>query len=263
MGVPKLGSESKAIKALRGLSHGPDGDLGFLGILQADPNQTGPIRRFIELAQGKDGLESHSAAFLASRAGTTISDIFFSYSRGIRALGHAEAVARLSESFSLRLGSAIDSLLNQAVTHEVPCSDCKGSGTIPNGKGPTPCWVCGGTKKTDVLPPMWEFAQQRIYELAGLVEPASKNGITIQQTNVQAKQAALAIPSSGFMEKVSSLSDELVHAQRKQLAPVPIEAQLVEPSPSVQLEDHREPIGADGSGSPEGIGESSLPPDAL
>jgi hypothetical protein len=260
--VPALEGESPILReALKRLGSGgsAEGNATFLAVLSADPKPTPIISKFIGEA-GKKVHESHNILRVAEELGTPPTEIFLSYARGIQTLGHAIAVERVSEVIASRMEKAIASLMDEAIPREGNCDECWGIGRVGRQKHLL-CKKCDGKGRMVFLPENWEFAQKRIYELAG-VGP-QPGGITIQQnanTNVKGGTTVLAVGAGGFMEKVAALSDDLVS---KQLNVVNI-VDVVDVTPTnVLTEDSGKSLGVGGEGDVREVRTSLQPEEAI
>lgn len=247
-----LDPESPVAKeALKRLGTGGtgEGNATFLAVLSADPEPRPAISKFIVEAQ-KSSREKHSILKIAQELGTPPAEIFLSYARGIQTLGHAIAVEKASEAIAGKIDKAIASLLDEAIPKEASCDACAGEGKRGRHSHLT-CYKCGGTGKMLTLPQNWAFAQKRIYELAGI--GPQTGGIVIQQTNTSNVKGPTLVVGGGFMEKVATLSDDLVSRQLN----------VVDVTPTnVLTEGHRTETQPGGEGDGSAVGPALQPEEA-
>lgn len=202
------GVARKALKTL-GLHGTDDGNATFLAILAADPKPTRVIQAFLAEA-GKKDRSKQSVLKIAQDLGTSPAEIFLSYARGIQTLGQAIAVERVSEVLAEKMEAAVGSLVGEAIPRQLTCSICDGDGKMGRHKH-LRCTTCEGSGKVMVLGENWEFAQKQIYKLAGLEQ--ERSGIVVQQTTTNNVKGPSLVVGGGFMERIASLSDELVNKQ--------------------------------------------------
>lgn len=216
-----------AKRALALLGDSTTGNAEFLAVMAVDPNPPASIVKFMTEA-GKDAHKKHSLARVAGDLGTPVAEVFLSYARGVKAIGHAQAIERVSSVLASKMEDAIESLMDQTVAHEVKCSECM-------GEDPK-CSYCGGEGSLKILPKYWAFAQKQIYQLSGVIE-ASK-GIQIQNNTTVAPKIGLSLGAGEFLGKLLQASDEAINPS------ITVEAIEVSPTPqNVLPEGHSEALG--------------------
>lgn len=221
-GAPKIGV---AARALAHLGESSEGNAQFLAVMSADPNPPASVKKFISEASLSEH-DRHSLPRIAQITQTPIADIFLSYARGVKTLGHAQVVERVSQALAEKAEAAIGSLMDQACPQKLQCDECRGSGK----DGLKTCLVCDGDGFIEILPKFWPFAQKKIYELAGIIEKGG--GININTSaNVSAK-IGVQVSAADMLGKLISASDAVVN-------PSIIEAEIK----GVLAESHHEPVG--------------------
>lgn len=203
-GSPRV---SVAARALAHLGDSSEGNAQFLAVMAADPNQPSSVAKFITEAN-KAEHDRHSLPKIAQITQTPIAEIFLSYARGVKTLGHAQVVERVSEALAQKAEAAIGSLMDQACPQKLKCDECDGSGK----DGLKTCMVCDGDGFIEILPKFWPFAQKKIYELAGIVEKGG--GININaSSNVNAK-IGVQVSSAELLGKLISASDAVINTNQ-------------------------------------------------
>lgn len=193
----------------------------ILAVMSADPSPTQKVLRFMDEAQ-KEEHSRHSLARIAVMTKIPIAEIFQSYARGVKSLGTAQTIERVSSVIAARAEEAVTSLMDQAVPQEVGCTECGGTDKS--------CMVCDGKGKISILPKFWPFAQKRIYELAGIVEKGG--GITLNSNTTVAPKIGVQVNAGEMLGKLIAASDAVVNFT------APINAEIIEPSKIVQPEDN-------------------------
>lgn len=213
----------KALKTL-GLNGIKDGNASLLAVLAADPKPSRAVQTFLAEAVKKNR-GNQTILKVAQDLGTSPAEIFLSYARGIQTLGQAIAIERVAEVIASRMETVVTSLLEEAVPHDQTCDNCNGSGKYGRHNHLT-CPNCDGVGKVSVLGDNWKFAQQQVYEISGL--KPEKGGIQIQQTTTNNVKGPSLVVGGGFMEKVASLSDELMSKQTHIVDVTPVQNVLPE-----------------------------------
>lgn len=211
----------------------------LLCILEAAPNPTAGVLRLISLLKLPDNRRK-KITNVAYDAKVPVFEIFEAYSKGIQRLGHEEALSTISE----KLLDVLHALLKQATPKEVVCPECNGERVDSKRKL---CRKCGGDGIMEELPQFWCFAQKQIWKITGLDGSTSKHpGLTINQNvGVQANQIPPTLVQPGLMEKLTTMSDEILF-KAKEIKPVVVEAlPPADPNPTIpQIIPAEEPGGA-------------------
>jgi len=253
-------SNAPAARVLKKLAGEVKDNPLVLAIIEADPNPTKGVIKLINLLKDPENSRK-SLNTLAKQADVPVFEVFHSYASGIQRLGHDEAISVLSE----KMLTALESLFQQAVPKRVTCPTCRGEKRDEQKKL---CLACGGDGEMEQLPKFWAFAQKTLWNITGLLNDKKGAGLTIhnQVQNNSGNKTANVLIGGSLVERLASLSDEVIHKSQKALKhvpqyaseilsspladPIPVEAEIIpsEVPKTVLPKDHPEeirPSGAD------------------
>lgn len=215
---PETGKPKPTVakRALSRLGETADKNAEFLAVMSADPSPTARVAKFVATAS-LDANAKKSLPVIAAEVGVPVAEVFLSYARGVKCLGHAQVVERVAEVLAEKAEAAISSLVDQAIPQKIKCENC------PEDKRQT-CQVCEGEGVIEILPQFWPFAQKRIYELMGIVDKGQ--GINVTQNVTNKTAVAIQGAPGEFMAKVAGMSDAIM------MQPIEAEVVLPEDSPS-------------------------------
>lgn len=198
--------KSYASHCIRKLEENVGGKYDVAEKLQAAGNLNDSEKQLIELIMKRSRTRARLATLVAE-AGCDPARIVKLYAEGAVALGKAEALAVASQG----LGAIARQLVRQASIGHVSCTACMGAGVVPVRNGlneisdkTTICLTCRGEKIVEHVDKHYKFAVTKLLDMAALgKEPAAVN----VSTNVAVQQNNNNTDTSGFMERLSKLTD--------------------------------------------------------
>jgi hypothetical protein len=233
---------SPAAVALKRLGDSSDGNAEFIAVLSADPQIPAKISKLLAELQ-KPEHARHSLARVAGECGVQVSDVFVSFSRGIKALGCAEAINRASEIMLQKWEASIEALTDQAIPDRKPCKNCPPE-TEPNPN----CNLCYGKGYREVLPKFFAYAQNKMIDFFGMnPKIEAKLGGVVVNNNVRASANAASASAPTFSAQLLAMSDEIINSKPQDLLDAEVIAALPEPQPLVLPEAHSTSLGEAGS----------------
>lgn len=204
-GTPNNGYATHAIRRLERNVEG--GKFDVAEKLQAAGNLSDSEKLLVELILKKSRRRSKLVSLVAE-SGVDPARVIKLYAEGAIALGKAEALAVAAEG----LGAIARQLVKQAAIHHVNCLTCLGLGTVPRNQAgstyknttdkrpPLVCPTCRGQKLVDHTDKHYKFAVTKLLDMAALGKAGSDINV---QTNVAVQQ----LDSTGFMERLTKLTD--------------------------------------------------------
>ena len=167
---------------------------------------------------------------LCTMAGLTIADFFLAYKKATLVRAHIEAAPIIAR----KLVGIVDDLMTRAQPHYVPCSTCRGTGTVvpeptrdqPNPR-PEPCRAC--TNGQVLLFPDLD-RQKLALEVAELIKPRAS--LTFNQANVLAP-GGRGPTAPGALEQLQQAASAILFARPAAAPPVAGEVIESDPPPPV------------------------------
>lgn len=182
--------------------------------------------------------QSYSLRQLAKMVGLTTADLLTAYRKATIVQAHVQAAPIIAR----KLIGVVEDLMTRAQPHYLPCTICRGTGTIvpeptdkiPNPQ-PRPCTACIDGQ-VYVLPDL--DRQKLALEVAELVKPRA--GITVSQTNVDASRTT-SISVGGSLEQLQQAVADVLFSPQRSAAP----ASPIDVTPIAETEAEDESVDVD------------------